>query len=369
VALVAVCMVVQTLVWVASGTFDAAAALGISGTLAAASFAFWLTWKAPENWVSWILGVTVTGTIANHTAFNYFEEGAGLGFPAPAVGFALHHLLLWPSIALIGVLALVFPTGRPPAPKWMWVIWMAAAGAALPFPRALHLAVTVPVAELEDGPSGVPWIDLASSVGRSLIGFTISMGLVALFLRLVRSKGVERRQMLYVVPSIVLLGGFVLLEAVVPDPGWVVVELAVGAGVLLLPFSMGLAILKYRLYEIDRVVSRTVAYAVTLALLGAAYAGLVVALRGLVPVEGDLPVAVSTLVVAALFLPLVRRVQRVVDRRFFRSRYDAGVVVSRVADELRGSLDLAEVTGRVESVVDEVFVPVTVGVWVAEQTS
>jgi len=129
------------------------------------------------------------------------------------------------------------------------------------------------------------------------------------------------------------------------------------------------AVLRYRLYDIDRLVGRTISYAAVLVLLGGLYAGLVVALGSLLPIEGDLPVAVSTLVVASLFLPLVRRVQRVVDRRFFRSRYDAGVVVARVADELRGSLDLAEVTGRVGSVVDEVFAPETVGVWVAEASS
>jgi hypothetical protein len=131
------------------------------------------------------------------------------------------------------------------------------------------------------------------------------------------------------------------------------------------PTAITVAILRYRLFEVDRLASRTVTYGTVVALLALCYAGLVVALRALVPVEGDLPVALSTLVVALAFLPLVRRVQRVVDRRFFRSRYDAGVVVARVAEELRGSLDLAEVTDRTETVVTEVFAPETVSIWVA----
>jgi hypothetical protein len=132
------------------------------------------------------------------------------------------------------------------------------------------------------------------------------------------------------------------------------------------PTAITVAILRYRLFEVDRLASRTVTYGTVVALLALCYAGLVVALRALVPVEGDLPVALSTLVVALAFLPLVRRVQRVVDRRFFRSRYDAGVVVARVAEELRGSLDLAEVTDRTETVVTEVFAPETVAIWVAK---
>jgi hypothetical protein len=94
--------------------------------------------------------------------------------------------------------------------------------------------------------------------------------------------------------------------------------------------------------------------------------GLVVGIRALMPVEGDLPVALSTLVVASVFLPLVRRVQRAVDRRFFRSRYDAATVVARVAEQLRGSLDLEEVTARARTVVSEVFAPEAMAIWIVE---
>jgi hypothetical protein len=189
-----------------------------------------------------------------------------------------------------------------------------------------------------------------------------------LVLRSRRAHGAARRQYRWVL--------FALGVILVPVPVAIAIQELTGSmagwnplilGYLLLPVAFMVAILRYRLYDIDRIVSRTVTYGVVVVLLGTTYGALVVALRSLLPIEGDLPVAVSTLVVALGFLPLVRRVQRVVDRRFFRSRYDAGVVVSGFADDLRGSLDLGEVTGRVRSMIDEVFAPESVAVWVAAE--
>lgn len=131
-----------------------------------------------------------------------------------------------------------------------------------------------------------------------------------------------------------------------------------------IPIAIAIAITRYRLYEIDRIISRTLSYGAVLVILGATYFGLVLIIRRLFPVEGDLAVAISTLVVAFAFLPLVRRTQRVVDRRFFRSRYDAAVVVAQLATELRGSLDMARLVERAVSVVQETFEPEEAGIWI-----
>lgn len=131
-----------------------------------------------------------------------------------------------------------------------------------------------------------------------------------------------------------------------------------------IPIAIGIAITRYRLYEIDRIISRTLSYGAVLVILGATYFGLVLIIRRLFPVEGELSVAISTLVVAFAFLPLVRRTQRVVDRRFFRSRYDAAVVVAQLATELRGSLDMARLVERAVSVIQETFEPEEAGIWI-----
>ncbi len=133
-----------------------------------------------------------------------------------------------------------------------------------------------------------------------------------------------------------------------------------------IPASIGIAITRYRLYEIDRIISRTLSYAAVLVILGGTYFGIVLILRRLFPVEGDISVAISTLVVAFAFLPLIRRTQRVVDRRFFRSRYDAAVVVAQLATELRGSLDMDRLVDRAVSVIQETFEPEEAGMWIEE---
>jgi hypothetical protein len=131
-----------------------------------------------------------------------------------------------------------------------------------------------------------------------------------------------------------------------------------------IPVSIAIAVTRYRLYEIDRIISRTLSYGAVLVILAGIYSGTVLILRRLLPVEGDISVAISTLMVAFAFLPLVRRTQRVVDRRFFRSRYDASVVVSQLATELRGSLDMDRLADRAVSVIQETFEPEDASMWI-----
>jgi len=287
--------------------------------------------------------------------------------PILAVGSVLSPV----ALASVCWVVALFPDGRHPSPRWRWLSWY----------LGVFVVVFTPVYAGNflgwQSPDSFPALFQISAVFEVTFSFVMVAligALGSLFVRFRHGSREVRAQLgwlLWAVATYVvfLLVGFsqVAGEFDRIDP---LVATAVDAiPYSLIPISMAIAIFRYRLYEIDRVVSRTVSYASVVAVLGATYLGLVVALRGLLPVEGDLPVAVSTLAVASLFLPLIRRVQRVVDRRFFRSRYDAGVVVARVADELRGSLDIAEVTGRVGSVVDEVFAPVTVGVWVSEASS
>jgi len=150
------------------------------------------------------------------------------------------------------------------------------------------------------------------------------------------------------------------------DDGWWVPILASYVGI---PVSIAIAITRYRLYEINRIISRTLSYGAVLVILGATYFGIVLILRRLFPVEGEMSVAISTLVVAFAFLPLVRRTQRVVDRKFFRSRYDAAMVVAQLATELRGSLDIARLTARAVSVIQETFEPDGADMWIDGTTT
>jgi hypothetical protein len=270
---------------------------------------------------------------------------------------------------IVGLL-FVFPTGeaRPGWSRWAYRVF------------TLGLLGIVPVLFLlrpgpmeitgRDNPLGTDlgWLPALADRGVIVLPIGAVLGVVSLFARLRRSTGVERAQLkVFLVGAAFVVWLLVVITAVPEDSGgtetfW---RVAVILGFWALPMAIVAAILRYRLYDIDRLVSRTVTYVAVVAMLGVGYAGLVVLLRGLLPLQGDLPVAVSTLVVASLFLPLVRRVQRLVDRRFFRSRYDTSAVVSSFASELRHSLDVDRLTDRTAEVVRATFEPEEVGVWLA----
>jgi len=143
-----------------------------------------------------------------------------------------------------------------------------------------------------------------------------------------------------------------------------VVGQVLGTGLVALPVSIGVGILKYRLYEIDRIISRTLAYAVVTGLLVGVYAGLVLLATQVLSLSSPVAVAASTLAAAALFSPLRRRVQRAVDRRFNRARYDADKIVAAFAAQLKDAVDLDAVRDDLAAVVQNALEPAHVLVWI-----
>jgi hypothetical protein len=346
----------------------------------------------PEDW-QWPFGLAVFPLAAAMVLIR--RPGNRVGLLLAAVGSAAGFLFVggwvvmtWPDQVLsryleaavtlavfvtfwgIGGLLYVFPTGKAHTGWSSWAFRLFTVALLGVAPLLFLLRPGPMEVSGRDNPLGVDFDWLPSLADQSVIVLPVGivLGVVSLFARLRRSEGVERAQI-----KVFLAGAtFVLLLVAVitavpeddagPQTVW---RAAVIVGFWALPTAIVAAILRYRLYDIDRLVGRTVTYVAVVAVLGAGYAGLVVLLRGLLPLEGDLPVAVSTLVVAFLFLPLARRVQQVVDRRFFRSRYDASAVVSSFASELRHGLDVDRLTDRTAEVVRVTFEPEEVGVWLA----
>jgi divalent metal cation (Fe/Co/Zn/Cd) transporter len=187
------------------------------------------------------------------------------------------------------------------------------------------------------------------------------------------ASGVHRQQLKWLYSGAVIFvfayfGVFIATLAVEAIPGWdnqsVTNALAI-LGTAALPVCLAVAVLKYRLYELNRIISRVASYALITALLGGLFAGLVLLATRVLPVKGSVAVAAATLVIAALFNPLRRRVQRAVDRRFNRSRYDAEAVVAAFTARLRHTVDLDTVRHDLAGVTQEAFQPAHVSIWLA----
>ena len=214
-------------------------------------------------------------------------------------------------------------------------------------------------------PYAVPAIDRFADLAGALAGLCLLLGLgfgvFSLFVRFRKAGAMEKQQIKWFLFAGFLLAPALMISDATQQSG--IGPVVLGVGMIALPLSIGIAILRYRLYEIDRIINRTVVYGVVVGLLVAVYAGGVIVFQQLLPERGDLAVAASTLGVAALFNPLRRRVQSLVDRRFYRSRYDALQVVEAFSARLRDEVDLQALTSELAEVVRDTVQPNTISVW------
>ncbi len=269
------------------------------------------------------------------------------------------------GLALIPIVFLLYPTGRPPSPGWRWVMTGSAAVGGL-------LVILSAFGQVEPdftNPIAIPLlVDIGLAIGPALLtGFLVVgvVSVISLVVRFVRSGGLERRQigwLLYAAAVfITVVAALDLLE--LNDS---LESILYGASYLLLPIAIGIAVFRYRLYEIDRIVNRTVTYAVVVVALAAVYLGGVAALGALVGSENPLAVAAATLAAAAVFTPVRRSVQGWVDRRFSRSKYDAQKVVEGFTAKLRDEVDLLGLNSELTRVVNVTLRPTTASLWLVE---
>jgi hypothetical protein len=273
----------------------------------------------------------------------------------------------------------LFPDGRLPSRRWRPVAWLSAAsiaitcgpGAAWSWPqRGLGLLESAQEG-LETAPRLVELLALAGLPLMLVCGLASAL---ALLLRFRRSRGVERQQLKwFAFAGAVTIAGLVLL--VVPSQyGWIgPVHLLVSLPLLLsMPVAAGIAILRYRLYDIDRIISRTVVYGLLTVLLGATYAGVVLVLGQLFGGIGGEPpswaVAAATLATAAVVRPARRRIQATVDRYFNRRRYDAAKTIEAFSARLRDEIDLDTLSAELLAVVDQTMQPSRVSLWLRPGT-
>jgi hypothetical protein len=336
--------------------------------------------RRSHNAVGWLcLAVGSLGSV-NALAVPYAEYAFVTRPGSLPGGLVMAWLSLWLSYIwglTITFLPLLFPTGRPPTPRWRPVAWAA----------AVVLVATCAVAAITPGPMGEQqrWPrnplgieSTAAVVQRTDQLLTLCLVVVmvlcaaSILVRFRRAQGTERQQLKWFSYAIALFA-LVFVAYLLTTLLWGEwlsnttsdVVFAIGYG--LIPISAGIAILRYRLYDIDRIINRSLVYGLLTALLGGIYIGVILLCGQLFGGITDDPpswaIAGATLAVAALFQPARRRVQRLVDRRFNRRRYDATRTIDAFSVRLRDQVDLDTLTTDLLRVVDQTVEPTTSSLW------
>jgi hypothetical protein len=327
----------------------------------------------PGNAIGWIFSaialLAFTGQLASeYAAYAYVTRPGSLPGAILAAWYASWSWFVVVALALVFT-PLLFPTGRLLSPRWRPVAWLAGvATVALTVLGALRADLEIAPDQLVANPIGVAAVENpeVSTVGDGLLillVLLIVVAFVSLVIRFRRSGGAERQQLKWFTYAGALLP-LALLDDFLPTP---VGDLVFGVVIVFLPVAAGIAILRYRLYDIDRLINRTLVYGLLTALLAGVYGSAVLVLGQMFGgVTQDPPswaVAGATLAVAALFQPARRRIQAVVDRRFNRRKFDAAKTVEACSARLRDEVDLDALSAELLAVADQTMQPTTVSLW------
>jgi MFS family permease len=331
-----------------------------------------LAWKRPANPIGWLMSAT---------GLAYAVAGAGLmllHFPRTQALANWLGFLFFAGVGLCVFVVLLFPTGTLPSRRWRPVAWAAAAGLAgwivgNAFAPAIFTAnPNTPNPFGVARPAGVVFTVMAGGAGALIIATGLA-AIVSLVFRYRRARPAERAQLKWLVYAagviVAALIAFALVEQIM-GPGNATNNFQnalISGSVALVAVAIGIAVLRYRLYDIDRVISRTVAYAIVTGLLVGVYAGVVLLTTQVFGFHTPVAVAASTLAAAALFNPLRRQVQKSVDRRFNRARYDADQTVAAFATRLNDATDLDSVRDDLVGVVTRALEPAHVSVWISQR--
>jgi hypothetical protein len=330
--------------------------------------------RRTQNLIGWLLCVSglVFGVVMFATEYAIYALLVAPGTLPAGEALASVNPLWVLGFNLFVLMLIMFPTGKLPRSRWRWLVYLYIAIAVVEVVAMLFLPGTLEGSDLIKNPLGIEGLPIGRKPVQALI---FTGGLVAsgtLILRLRKGSWVERQQIKWLAyAAAVATGGSILVytppEALsarwVTSVGYVVVEL----GVLGIPISIGIAILRYRLYEIDTLINRSLVYGSLTATLVALYFGGIVVLQRLFVLltgqQSTLAVVASTLLIAALFTPLRQRIQSFIDRRFYRSKYDAAKTLEVFSAQLRDETDLDALSEDLVGVVRETMQPAFVSLW------
>jgi hypothetical protein len=342
--------------------------------------------RQPGNPLGWMFLALAAISALGPAAGAYAVLSYRLGHHLPLAAAAVFLALWWcPLIVMFPLVILLFPDGRLPSPRWRPVLWGYLAVAAC-WPVSVYAVAISAVAagdvhilpggdlKAVDNPAGSSaWLGSVEAVILPVLAVFWLVFVARQVLSWRRADGERRQQLKWLMSgaavcvaatTFIAVGGTLDPSA---SPAFQAMFNVVAVGIGALPVSIGVAILKYRLYDIDRIISRTLAYAIVTGLLVGVYAGLVLLATRVMSLHSTVAVAAATLAAAALFNPLRRRVQRAVDRRFNRARYDADLTVAAFAARLKDAVDLDAVRDDLAGAVEKALEPAHISVWMNER--
>jgi hypothetical protein len=347
------------------GFICAFGAFGLVGAL--------IIWQRPGNTLGWILATIGLLAAWGASADTYVDQASDGGL----LYLASVWISLWYWFPLLGLTLvftpLLFPDGRPPSPRWRFVVWGASSSLVLiAFLAAFRERIAFQGISM-DNPVGIPGIEdpEKSTLGSVLFGFFLlflALALASVVVRYLRSGDVQRQQIKWLLLATVLSALMVFFEEITGIE--LDTEVPFAISIALFPLAIAVAIFRYRLYDIDAIINRALVYGALSASLVLIYVGCVVGLqyafRTLAGEDSQLVIVASTLVIAALFNPLRRRFQSFIDRRFYRHKYDARKTLESFGARLRQETDLDTLGGDLVSVVRETMQPEHVALWLRE---
>jgi len=329
---------------------------------------FVLASRRPENRIGWLflvagLALGLSG-FSNPYALHALVADRGSLPAGPAFAWLSNWIWII-AVAALGFLFLLFPTGQLRSRRWRPAAWFAGGAFAIATVSTLITATRLWAHPFTSSPGS---LDGLTALLEVMAGFLISAGLlvsvVAVVIRFAKSSGEERLQLKWCAAAALVLA-VVFVASIWLNSA--VVNVLQSVAFLCLWTAIATAVLKYRLYEIDRIISRTLAYAIVTGLLVGLYSGLVLLATHVLSFSSPVAVAAATLAAAALFSPVRRRVQRAVDRRFNRARYDADRTVALFTAHLKDAVDLDSVQDDLASVVQRALEPAHVSVWISQR--
>ena len=335
--------------------------------------------RLPESPIGWLFCAIGLIFGVSHFSVEYVEYALlapSRSLPG-AEAFAWLSSWIWVGgLGLVVFLDLLFPNGRLPSPRWRW---FARFTAIVLLPAAILAALSpgLILSTTLHNPLGIEELPNVSKEIEAFMYALVVVGASSMLARLRHAGRIERQQIKwFAYATVVVISGVILKNVVYPAVGvtwvWWVGLILTAVGVVSSPVAMSIAIFRYRLYQIDLIINRTLVYGSLTATLVALYFGVIVLLQRLfVALTGEqstLAVVASTLLIAALFTPFRRRIQAVVDRRFYRRKYDARKTLEFFSAQLRNETDLEALSEALVGVVRETMQPAHVSLWLRSDT-